>query len=446
MNNTDKYKKVYLAFLGLGSKNIETGKFDYKTAKYVLNEKISSETKYVQIAELELLGKGYFDKIIIVGTKKTDISEGSLDVHYEKLLDEANAIGVDEHIFRKIEITDPLNYKSEWEWLNKILAEIENNDTLVVDLTHGFRSSSIVFSAAINLLIKTKNINLEAAYYGAYDSPDEIKPIINMKDYYIVNNWADGVMRLVEVGDSKKLIDLISTGNQTFNVGELNNEQLKNAIVKVTDGFRNVDINNIYNYTKNLLDVINNILNVNTLSEISKILLNKIRVEFSPFAPESFNNNIYNKDYFEIQLKIIEYLIKHRLFMQAYTVMNELIASIGILGSDRGINQRYDNSEGRGRRSYANIFLRMVSNEENNWKFTDEEQVMKDKLMNFYKKLSNKNIIVELRNLVKEIKPIRDGLDHAWTSKPKMEEDLENKSYQSYEKLKYIIIKLFEYV
>ena len=427
--------------MGIGSKNIETGKFDYKTAKYVLNEKISRETKFVQIAELELLGGDCFDKIIIVGTKRTDINEGSLDVHYEKLLDEANTIGIDKHIFRKIEITNALDYACEWEWLNKILAEIDNNDTLVVDLTHGFRSIPIVFSAAINLLIKTKNINLEAVYYGAFDFPAETKPIINMKDYYIVNNWADGVMRLVEVGDSKKLIDLISIGNQTFNVEELNNCKLKDAIMSVTDGFRNVDINNIYNYTKNLLDIINDITNVNNLSEISKILLNKIKNEFSPFVPENFKNNIYCKDYFELQLKIIEYLIKHRLFMQAYTVMNELIASIGILGSDRGINQRYDNSEGRGKRSYANIFLRMVSNEENNWKFTDDEQTMKDKLMKFYKKLSDKNIIVELRNLVKEIKFIRDGLDHAWTSKAKMAEDLENKSKESYEKLKDIINK-----
>jgi len=432
-------RRIYLAFLGKGSLDKQRNIYDYTPVKYSLDGKKSKETKYVQIAELELLGANYFDLIIIVGTRE------SLRSHYKKLINEATKVlNIKENIFKKIEISNVLNYEDEWVWLNEILAEVNYNDSLVVDLTHGYRSIPIVFSNAINFLIKTKSINLEAVYYGAYEAQKDSK-IIDMKDYYIINKWADGVMRLVEVGDSKKLIDLISGNDKTINVEELNDNKLKDAIVKATDSFRNVDINNIYDYTNNLLNRINEITDENNRKKISNILLDLIKSKYIDFAPKNFDDDIYNKDYFKLQLKIIDYLIKHRLYMQSYTVMREFIGSIGM------IILRIDNDKkGIKNRMYADIFIRMVSNDEKKWIFSNKkeknEEKMKDKLLDFYKCLDSKGIINELKVLVDEIKPIRDGLDHAWTSKPKMKEDLENKTINSYKKLEEIIDKIFENV
>lgn len=60
-----------------------------------------------------------------------------------------------------------------------------------VTLWVGFTGSSrIVFSTAINFLQKAKSVTLDALYYAAFDKDRNRSPIVDMKDFCIVNEWA----------------------------------------------------------------------------------------------------------------------------------------------------------------------------------------------------------------------------------------------------------------
>jgi len=74
-------RKIYLAFLGKGQKG------GYEETVYELKGLTATPTRFVQAAEIELMGKNYFDKVIIVAT------EASRESSFEGLIAALNDIG-----------------------------------------------------------------------------------------------------------------------------------------------------------------------------------------------------------------------------------------------------------------------------------------------------------------------------------------------------------------
>jgi len=172
---------IYLSFLGLGQFKEDSKAYEYTPTVYKLNERESAKTQFVQAAEIELLASDCFDKVIIVSTQR------SYDTHFETLKQGLMDVGVIENKIFNVQIGDAMTPKSQWEGFEKILYHINKGDRLTIDLTHGYRASSIILSAAINFLQKAKGIQLMAVYYGAFEANRQLAPIVDMKDFYIIN-------------------------------------------------------------------------------------------------------------------------------------------------------------------------------------------------------------------------------------------------------------------
>ncbi|MFP4350387.1 MAG: TIGR02221 family CRISPR-associated protein [Desulfococcaceae bacterium] len=167
-------RQVYLSFLGLGSRDPKTGFNKYQETTYELGGRPSAPTEFVQVAEMELLEGKRFDLVLIVATQK------SFDAHFENLESQMR----DKGIFPKhLIIDEEMGPEDQWKWFELILDHIEHGDILTVDLTHGYRSIPIIFSAAINFLQKARAVRLDAVYYGAFDKNRRLAPIIDMKDF-----------------------------------------------------------------------------------------------------------------------------------------------------------------------------------------------------------------------------------------------------------------------
>lgn len=68
-----------------------------------------------------------------------------------------------------IEIKEDFASEAQWSWFEAILSHIQEGDILTVDLTHGYRAISIIFSAAITFLQKAKNIKVNGVLYAALE-------------------------------------------------------------------------------------------------------------------------------------------------------------------------------------------------------------------------------------------------------------------------------------
>lgn len=433
---------IYLSFLGLGQYNKEEGTYQYTPTVYTLNEKESSKTEFVQAAELELIGSSHFDKVLIVSTDK------SYETHFKSLCQKLIDIGVQREKIVNMNIDDSMSSESQWQWFEKILSHINNGDSLTMDLTHGFRAIPIILSAAINFLQKAKNIQLQAVYYGAFDKNRDLAPIVDMKEFYIINEWAEGVSRLIEDADARKLGQVSEMSPVNF-VPELNDERIVKAFEDLTNCIRNVDVNNVTSKANVAIKLVKEKLK--NATGTGKILLETVFDKFVILTTQEPVSGLYDRSYFRLQYEISKMLHEHKLFMQAYTVMRELIASIGMIEVEKA---NISSSKGRSRRHQnADVFLKMVEIPEGKWVF-EEPALISDKkiqktsgnrcqeLKPYYDKLDKLGIVDELRSFVGDMTEYRNGFDHAWTAKKEAFSDVEEQSSIFLEKINKVLLKL----
>lgn len=408
-------RNVYLSFLGLGTYSREKEKHEYQPAVYDLNGKKSSPTEFVQAAEIELLGAGTFDKLFIAAT------QASFDTHFGNLSAQMKKMG---GIAEFIPITEEMEAEDQWAWFEKILACIEPEDELTVDITHGFRAIPIVFSAAINFLQKAKRISLKAVYYGAFEKNRKLgyAPIVDMKDFYLINEWADAVSRLVEDADVRKM-GQVAENASSYQLGELNDPKVIQAFDDLTDAIRNVDVNNVARKANAALELIET--KKGAASTTGDILLGLVIDKFVALTTQQPVSGRYDLDYFKVQIEIIKMLLQHKLFMQAYTVMREFIASLAMIPVERKGAMKAGKRRKR-RSRYGEVFFQMFQYDETTWDFREKEDARLS-LMPFYESLKRIGAEAVLRAFAHELAKYRNGFDHAWVARSSAMEDIDEK-------------------
>lgn len=416
-------RRIYISFLGIG---------DYKPTTYSLNGRKADSSRYVQSAELEIIGPDYFDRIFLVMT------ESSRKKHYKELKSELTKLGVDN--IHDISITEDLEPAHHWGWFESILSFIDHGDELTVDLTHGYRIIPIVFSTALNFLQKAKNIRIKAVYYGAFEAGIEnTAPIVNAKDFYVINEWTDAVARLVEDADPGKL-GRVAQKEENTNLKEFDDPELVDAFDELTKALKNVEIHTVSEKAARAVGLIRK--KETGASTTGRILLEMVKEKFISLINDKSFTGRYDYDYFQLQLEIVRILLDHQLFMQAYTVMREMLGSFGLITMKK--KAKIINEKGRKQRRKAELFIRMLQNEESEWDFSEDEQKNMVRIMPLYRDMEAAGLVTRLRILTGDLTKYRNGFDHAWTKQPTAFEDIEKKGGIFFQEMEDIIQQLAE--
>ncbi len=417
-------RRIYISFLGNGI---------YNEATYCINGKKAEPYIYVQAAELQLAGTDYFDKIFLVMTRT------SKNKHYDILKKDLSRLGIDDKKISSIEITEELDPDAQWSWFEEILTNIDPGDELTVDLTHGYRIFSIVFSTALNFLQKAKDIKIKAVYYGAYEKDKKESPIVDVKDFYIINQWTDAISRLVEDADPGKL-GVVAQEEENGRLNELNDPELIEAFQLLTGALKNVEVHKTFEKASNTIELIKK--KERNASITGKILFDLVKEKFVSLISDKTSTGRYDYDYFRIQLTIIELLLQHHLFMQAYTVMREMAASFGLI--QMPANVKIQNAKGRDKRKYAEVFISMLVIDEEKWTFEGYRENIQKNLLPLYNSMKQNSILPKLREIVKDLVTYRNGFDHAWTSQAQAKTDIEEKGAEFLKGLEEVVEKIQE--
>ena len=88
----------------------------------------------------------------------------------------------------------------------------QNNDEVIIDITHSFRSIPFIVSAVINYAQTLKKIKIGGIYYGAYEAKDPETgnaPILDLTKYSDIINWTWSTKEFVETGETSSLKSLV---------------------------------------------------------------------------------------------------------------------------------------------------------------------------------------------------------------------------------------------
>ena len=218
--------KILISSLGTGRKEEGT----YLKAKYEIDKKIY-ETTFIADA----LNKHFdFDKIFLIGTKKSIWDEaymvfgGEDEAYIEELYEKKEEGKIDESSLKKFKATLPLGLEpiivkygldddELWENFTEfvdIATNIEDGDELYLDITHSFRSLSLMSFVMTQFAhtISNKNFKIKGVFYGMFEYKGDnngITPIVDIKILLEIQEWIKAIDAIKNYSDFNPLIQLL---------------------------------------------------------------------------------------------------------------------------------------------------------------------------------------------------------------------------------------------
>jgi CRISPR-associated Csx2 family protein len=329
--------KVLISFLGTGrliDKNAEItlSKRRYDNAKYRIDGK-----DYEKPFVAAVLKEHYsIDKTIFIGTPHSmweevysSYSNNSADankyVEIAEYCDAANytselyvpyqddieaAIGNDSKV---ILIHYGLTEEEIQQNINIILGVeqyIHNQDELIIDVTHSFRSLPLMIMNLLFYLksVSPKNITINHIHYGMLEATRELgfAPIVDLNETMNVNDWITGAYSFKEFGNAYRIADLIETEN-------------KSVAQRLRDFSNVMNVNHLLRI-KTESQRLASIKNEQYKTSMPKLILSQVIDDFTSNFKQQDKDSVF-------QFKLAKWQFKHKNYVSAYLSLFESIVT-----------------------------------------------------------------------------------------------------------------------
>lgn len=247
MTSNKSPRKVFIATLGIGV---------YNPVFYTKDKTFQSkETKFIQIATMEYLGVHEWtadDLVLICLTEESKIKNwesGYIDTWQDK--PQSRGIGLKESIqnlglcceVKAIDIPLGKNEQEIWEIFHLILDSICKNDSIYIDVTHGFRYLPMLTLVLANYTKYLKNATVESITYGCYElTENKLAPIIDVTPLSTLQDWASAANSFISSGNAEMLNQL--SNKQQNKIEKKDRTNYHNAMSSFVKG--------VYNITQNI--------------------------------------------------------------------------------------------------------------------------------------------------------------------------------------------------
>ncbi|WP_248910487.1 TIGR02221 family CRISPR-associated protein [Halocatena marina] len=175
-----------------------TGRGPYDSTTYVLDEDSTYETKFSPVALAELFE---IDRVFLARTDGTAAYDDEIERAFERI-----------NVPCAFETIAEIHSRDDIDRLMQQLIEaIREHDpeTVILDITHGFRSLPMVFFATVLHLDTLDDVELGGIYYGKYRTDVEESPIIDMTYLHTLMEWYHGINTFERTGELRPVSDLL---------------------------------------------------------------------------------------------------------------------------------------------------------------------------------------------------------------------------------------------
>ena len=228
------------------------------------------------------------------------------------------------NVLPQAELIDIPSGKSEdefWQIFNQIIEALPENEVVILDITHGFRSLPTLALLTLAFLRTAKNIELKHVLYGAYGTQNtghDPTPVFDLTPFVKMLDWANATERFLDTGDARKIAPLITEQRRN----PLND--VARSMSKVSEALALMRGERITEESRRL------ITNVEQAKEEEweaqhaplKLLLNQIEARFAPLADTSP---------LRAQLEQIAWLASHGHYPAAAALAREWIVSVRVV-------------------------------------------------------------------------------------------------------------------
>jgi CRISPR-associated DxTHG motif protein len=327
--------KAFISFLGTN---------DYLDCRYSLNKQPGNIVKYFQEDLAERFCKNWqpADEIRIFTTPEAAVKNWHDNGHMDQ--DSHMPIpnpGLDIRLgkmnlkpaIKRYDIPEGKNEDEIWKIFETVFDTLNEEEDIIFDITHGFRSIPMLFMSLIGYARLLKNITVSGIYYGAFESggsfhelkklrPGEREiPIFDLTSFEQLLQWTEAIQNFVVNGSAKEFATLARKGIGPVIRDSKGQDQVAIAIGDISRGMDSISRNLLVNRGADIIQYdyqqIKNKLasleNKNIFIRPFAPLLSKIKTKIAGFAKDDIQNGF----------KAVEWCVHHGLYQQAITMLQE---------------------------------------------------------------------------------------------------------------------------
>lgn len=305
---------LFISFLGTG---------DYVPCSYCYGNQKIENVDFVQEAMVNIFCSDWQekDRILIFYTKE------SKEKNWKKLSIRLKSLNMKPSI-ENVLIPAGKSEEEIQEIFSTIFDKIKDNDDIICDITHSFRSIPLLGTAVINYTRVIKNASLKGLYYSALEALGDKKtvenmkiedrnvPIFNLTPYSSIIDWSFATSEFIKRGETGALVKLMKKDAKTKNIESNKIAQELNKISRKLDEMSlAIKLNRgkqIVEKISNLNDEISFIQKDKSFSYLNA-LLDKIKQKTRDFKINSVENCLTAADW----------CYEHKLIPQCITILQE---------------------------------------------------------------------------------------------------------------------------
>lgn len=307
----------------------------------------SSMTRYFQRALVELLPHLHdepLDTVVVFLTEQARRKnwEGNAQENRTGLEAELTELAKNQNFrIQTVDIPEGHNENEQWEIFAKIVDSITDGDSIVFDITHGYRYIpllAVILSQYVRIV--KRDVQIKGIYYGNLEAiggvqglkrleesgKEPVAPITDLSTFVALQDWMARIHLFLETGRSEPLI----------------NQALQNDYLRLLNSGQENALNTAMDSLHSLMQALynSNAIKIREYTAKTEQALQNLHEEISRFPPPykpldlslvRLNEeiaSIVRDDWVETALNAIRWCREKRLYQQAYTMARELLVDL----------------------------------------------------------------------------------------------------------------------
>ncbi|GEM_PF-2396641 len=289
----------------------------------------ASATPYIAKAIMDFYPE--FDEYYFLLTKEVQGSE-----HFKEIRGILETNGKEVHV----ETIKPGKYFDDiWHIFNTLGGILGENDEIIFDITHGFRSIPFLAFSVLRFYEKLKNIKIKSVIYGAFDARTDDEPpsvpVFDLLPVLRVLDFKDGVINFLRFYNTEIITQALKEKDREVK------KQLYHPISKLASHIKNYAQSALISQTIDMSSGASTIIKdleeimEKTNAEIEQALPLPIVYLFSLIQDDlkkiAIDSTVLSEDLIKKDLHIAREYINRGLYQPLYTLLREVLVDIVIL-------------------------------------------------------------------------------------------------------------------
>jgi CRISPR-associated Csx2 family protein len=245
------------------------------------------------------------------------------------------------HRVEWVDIPEGRSEQELWEIFDRVASTVDRGDTILLDITHAFRSIPMIVFPIAAYLRKTKGVVIERIVYGAFDArnpyrtppqPEDRVPIFDLTPLLELLDWLGGVEFLLRRSDAILLAERLDRIQreawQRRSHGDLPKhlQSVARVLQSFSQALHLARPRDVMNHAHSLLTTLEKVIPEAKLwAKPFALILEQIRSEAEKFAYDAPDR--LDKENLQRQLGLIEHFIEKGLWVQAILLAREWVVS-----------------------------------------------------------------------------------------------------------------------